>query len=155
MIKSCAFSGHRILDDNFDIKVLDREIKQLIDGGTEIFYCGMARGFDLIAAECVLKYKKKYALKLIACIPCLDQTKYYSHADKFRYKKILCYCDDKIIVAPDYYDGCMQERNKIMVDRADAVLAYLSRKSGGTYFTVNYAEKQGKKIIVINEKSPL
>ena len=60
MIKSCAFSGHRILDDNFDIKVLDREIKQLIDGGTEIFYCGMARGFDLIAAECVLKYKKKY-----------------------------------------------------------------------------------------------
>ena len=54
MIKSCAFTGHRYELKEFDAELLERVIKNLIISGVVIFYCGMAVGFDLAAAECVI-----------------------------------------------------------------------------------------------------
>lgn len=59
MIKSCAFTGHRYELKDFDAELLERVIKNLIISGVVIFYCGMAVGFDLAAAECVISLKKK------------------------------------------------------------------------------------------------
>ena len=63
-IKSCVFTGHRELGEDFSVRKLKKEIEKSILKGVEIFYNGMAMGFDLISAECVLKLKKKYLLKL-------------------------------------------------------------------------------------------
>lgn len=149
MSLSCAFTGHRILDKNFSLIRLEEEVKKLIEGGVEIFYSGMAKGFDLTAAECVLKFKEEYAVKIVACVPCANQSERFSRADKLRYERILNECDERAILSSGYYSGCMQDRNRYMVDRADVVLAYLKREKGGTFYTVNYALKQGKKVIFI------
>jgi uncharacterized phage-like protein YoqJ len=46
----------------------------------------------------------------------------------------------------------MQKRNEYMVDNSDIVIAVWDGSKGGTYNCVKYAEKLGKKIIVINPK---
>lgn len=147
MYKNCAFTGHRALDSRFNRELLDRVILNLIKSGTRNFYCGMAIGFDMQAAEAVLRYKESYDIKLCACIPCEAQSKYFSAKEKERYEKILCACDEKIVLSTEYTPGCMQERDRFLVDNCDVLVAYLRKKYGGTYYTVSYAEKQNKKII--------
>ena len=148
MYRVCAFTGHRNLNKcGFDAALLDRVVRNLIITGTEEFLCGMAVGFDLAAAEAVIYHKRKHAVKLTACIPCANQTELFSEKIKARYKNILGCCDEVITLAPAYYEGCMLERNKFMVDRCDALVSFLRRNGGGTYYTVNYARKAGKRII--------
>ncbi len=146
MTSSCAFTGHRVLKD-LDYALLDRVIVNLIKNGCTRFYCGMARGFDLAAAESLLMLKREYNAELVACIPCERQSDGYSRADKARYDRIIENCSEVICLSEDYYVGCMHVRDRFMVDNSDAVICYLRKKSGGTYYTVRYAEKAGKKII--------
>jgi len=147
MSKSCAFSGHRSSVKELDINLLDRVILNLIKNGTKIFYCGMAVGFDLLAAESIIEFKKSYDIKLFACIPCSGQSENYSSANKRRYDRILQHCDCEILLAPSYYYGCMQARDRFLVDNCDVLISYLRKNKGGTYYTVNYARQKGIKLI--------
>lgn len=147
MYENCAFTGHRILEKNFDYNLLDKVIYNLIKGGTKNFFCGMAMGFDLAAAESVLQYKKDFDINLIACIPCLGQENTYSQKNKERYLKILESCSRTIVLSEEYYDGCMFARDRYMVDNCNVLIAYQRRKSGGTFYTVNYAKSKGINII--------
>lgn len=150
MNRICAFSGHRNLKSlDFDNSLLDRVVHDLIKTGTTEFLCGMAYGFDLAAAETVLAYKKDYDIKLTACLPCANQTDTFSKNNKLRYNTILNSCDEVITLSPAYYRGCMHERDRYLVDNSDVLVCFLRRNSGGTFYTVNYAKKLGKKIIEI------
>ena len=58
----------------------------------------------------------------------------------------------KIILRPDYArygKGAPLKRNEEMVKMADAVLVIWDGVSRGTKYTVDYAEKQGKKVILV------
>ncbi len=142
-IKTCAFTGHRELGEDFSLVKLKKEIKTLIERGVETFYCGMAKGFDLLAAKCVLSLQKKYEnVRIIACIPCPEQDKYYVEEDKKTYAKVLKKSVERVMVSYFYYKGCMQVRDRYMADRADVLLAYCKRETGGTAFTVRYFKKK-------------
>ncbi len=147
MYNNCAFSGHRILRKDFDGQLLFRVIENLIKTGCENFLCGMARGFDLCAAECVIELKKNYSVRLTACIPCASQAENFPKKDKERYEKILQNCDEKVVLSENYYNGCMQIRNRYLVENSDVLVCYLRSDSGGTYYTVKYAESLDKKIV--------
>ena len=146
-MESCAFSGHRILGKDFDYNLLDRVILNLIKSGVKNFYCGMAKGFDTAAAESVLNYKKDYDVTITACIPCETQSETFSDRAKERYESILARCDGKIVFSADYFTGCMQQRDRYLADNCDVLVCYLRRKSGGTFYTVNCAKKNGIKVI--------
>ena len=144
----CAFTGHRNLNSfDFDYERLRQTVYMLLDRGFSVFYCGMALGFDMLAAECLLEFRSQYKFKLAAVIPCVGQADRFSRYERERYKKILAACDDFIILSDEYYSGCMQVRDRYMVDNCDVVVAFLRKKSGGTYYTVGYAKKHGKEII--------
>lgn len=148
MSKVCSFSGHRNLRGlDFDNNLLDRVVHDLIKTGTESFLCGMALGFDMAAAQSVLLHKKRCDVKLIACLPCANQSDTFYGNAKIIYEDILSKCDEVITLAPEYYRGCMHERDRYMIENSDALVCFLRRKSGGTFYTVNYARKLGKKII--------
>ncbi len=147
MYLNCAFTGHRRSLNGFDQALLDRVILNLVKGGTQNFYCGMAQGFDLAAAESVLSLKKHYTVNLYACIPCPEQTEGFSESNRIRYERILQNCDGQIILAPAYYKGCMQARDRFLVENCDVLVSFLRRKSGGTYYTVNYAKKSNVPVI--------
>ena len=118
--------------------------------GVTTFYNGMAMGFDLLAAEKTLELKRKYPqVKLVLCIPCYMQEKNFSEADKKRYVKIYKKADERVMVSDTYYRGCMQVRNKYMVDRADALIAYCIKNEGGAANTVRYFKKVNPETDVI------
>ena len=142
-IKTCVFTGHRELDKDFSLRKLKKEIKNLIEKGVDTFLNGVAMGFDLLSAETVLSLKKKYPfIKLVACIPCYNQEKYYTETDKKRYINVLKSADETVYVSENYYKGCMLKRDKYMVERADVMITYLRKSVGGTAFTVNTFQKE-------------
>ena len=150
--KSCAFTGHRVLEDDFSLRKLRREIKNAVEKSVKVFYTGMAKGFDLIAAEEVLKIKKSYPdVKIVACIPFYEQEKSFSEEDKKRYAKILKNADEIVYVSEYYFKGCMQKRDRYMADRADMLITYCKKETGGTAYTVNYFQKkyEGKEIVFL------
>ena len=141
-IKTCVFTGHRELPSDFSKKALKNEITKLVQAGVDTFLCGMAIGFDLLAAESVLSVRKKYpTVKLVACIPCIGQEKYFSKADQKRYVAAVRKADEKVILSDSYYRGCMQVRDKYMAERGDVMLAYCTKKEGGAAYTVRCFQK--------------
>lgn len=141
-IKSCAFTGHRELLPTFDAAGLWEAIEDVIQRGAEIFYNGMAVGFDMLAAEAVLFLKKKYPqIKLVVCIPFYNQEKYYNDTDKARYARILKEADEQVILSESFSKDAPLKRDRYMADRADVLIAYCKRKNGGTAYTVNYFGK--------------
>ncbi|MBR2023577.1 MAG: DUF1273 family protein [Clostridia bacterium] len=141
--KACVFTGHRGLEKDFSKRALKKAIETVIKAGVTTFYNGLACGFDLEACEAVLKLKKKNPqLRLIGCVPCLEQSAYYALDDQKRYEKICKSLDEKVQVSSTYYyNGCMQKRNRYMCDRADLMIAYCNRDKGGTASTVKYFQK--------------
>ena len=140
---ACVFTGHRELPKNFNVENLDNQIERFIQDGVERFYCGMALGFDLLAAERVLLLKTKYpSVQLIACIPFAGQCEKYSPEQQKRYFDILKNCNEQVCLSEAYYKGCMHARNRYMVEHADCMIAYLKKREGGTAFTVDLFEKK-------------
>ena len=148
---SCALTGHRKLGEGFDIAKLEKAVDDVVERGVYIFYCGMATGFDLIAAKVVLERKKNNnSIKLIACVPCPYQERYYPADEKKCYKEVLNSCDEVKLVSEKYFNGCMLVRDRFMVDNCETVLAYLDgRKEGGTAYTVRYARCLDRRIYII------
>ena len=137
--KSCAFTGHRVLGEDFSARNLKKEVEKFILSGVDTFYNGMAMGFDMVAAEIVLSLKKKYNyIKLIACIPCLNQEKYFDSAHKEKYANLLKQADEQVLLSENDHPGCMQKRDRYMVDHADYLMTYCRKEDGGTAYTVKY-----------------
>ena len=147
-MKVCAFTGHRnLFEYDFDELLLERVILNLVKNGVTKFLCGMAVGFDLKAAQAVLSLKEKYNLQLVACLPCGNQSEKFSEKNKILYNGIIEKCDEVIVMEREYTKGCMFARDRYLVDNSDLLVCFLRKRSGGTYYTVNYAKKTGKKII--------
>ena len=72
--KTCAFTGHRILKEDFDGELLRSVIKQIVEMGYDTFLCGMAIGFDAKCFKILEEIRKERKIKIIACIPCLSQS---------------------------------------------------------------------------------
>ena len=160
--KKCCFSGYRpskfpfaLKKGNADFEVLYRNltttISALIEDDCRVFYTGMASGFDIIAAEVVLKFKEQQPdIKLLAVVPFEEQEKTYSNEWKSRYDAVLASCDEVIVLSREYHAGCYQNRNKYMVDNSDYVVTWYDGKQGGTRNTLNYAQKKLRYIVNVN-----
>lgn len=147
---NCAFTGHRNFDYYNEIRSLERAVESaIINDDVDTFYNGMARGFDLAAAQTVIQLKRRYKIKLIACVPFYGQKETLNAFDRKIYEEVLEHCNEIIVLSQDYYPGCMYKRNRYMVNNCDMVIAYYRGKRGGTQYTVKYAEEQQKKIVYI------
>lgn len=144
---SCALTGHRVLPANFDEKKLSEELESLIKEGYTYFYCGMAEGFDLIALKALIDLKKHYSIKIEACVPHRGQENHFSAEMKTLYRSLFSQCDETSVFFEKYTEGCFLICNRYMVDKSDCIYAYCTRNTGGTAYTVRYAESKGKKIV--------
>ena len=143
--KICAITGHRELPLLFDGQKLEQTLEALIQSGVDIFYNGLAKGFDLLCAEKILQLKKIYpTIKLYGCVPYYGQEKGYCIADQKRYAEVLKGCDTVFMLSARYYRGCLHRRNDFMVEKADCLLAYCEKPTGGTAYTVKkFLKKEG------------
>lgn len=129
---------------------LARKIAELAAEGADRFFTGMALGVDTWCAEAVLELKKSVpGITLCAVLPCRNQDEKWSAAEKRRYRGLLERCDRVICISENYAKDCMHRRNRALVEFCDVLVAVYDGKSGGTKYTVNYAEKLRRKIIII------
>ena len=153
-IGSVCFTGHRELTFKESAIIRARLIallKRLIEErGLTDCYAGGAIGFDTLAARAVLDLKAVYPeLKLHLILPCEGQEHSWNDMQKAEYYSIKEKADSVRILAPFFYNGCMQSRNKELLNQADLCIAYLRSHtaSGGSLNTVLQATKLGIPII--------
>lgn len=133
--------------------ILLDEIMRRAEQGYDTFYCGAARGMDIIFGHQVLLVKalEHPEIKLVCVIPYEEQAKGWPEKWRDRYFGLLEQADDVVLLSNRYTCDCYQRRNRYMVDHSDAVLAvYNESGQGGTACTVAYAGRQGKEVVCIN-----
>lgn len=148
-----AFFGHRHIDNVFEIdKRLDGVIEKLIRKERYVeFLVGRNGDFDRFVSSAVLRAKgriRKDNSSLILVLPYLT-AEYKENQRSFEeYYDEIELCETSVA---SYFKSAIQVRNREMVDRADLIVCWIERRSGGVYQAVNYAIKQGKKIINLAE----
>lgn len=158
-----AFTGHRPeglpFGDNEDAescralkKLLWEEIVKRIDTGYDTFYCGAAKGADIICGELVLMAQEKLVIpiQLICVVPFKDQAKDWNDSWKLRYNSLLEKSSQILRLSDHYYRGCYYARDRYIVDHSDALIAVYSGKRGGTSYTVQYACGKAKEVVIFN-----
>ena len=135
-------------DDTNSIRQrLIQTIDHLYSEGITIYYVGGAQGFDALAAETVIERRAALSdLRLIVVAPHDGHTSRWSPEEQVRYERIKKSADDALSLAAHYFRGCMQVRNRYMVDRSSVCVCYLTESKGGTVNTVKYAAKRGLRI---------
>lgn len=149
--KSCSFSGHRILPKNFDFNEIEKAAYNAIKDGFSIFLVGMAIGFDSVCFSVLEKIREKNDIKIVACVPCRDQSEFFNKKQKIEYERMLKAADDIIYLSDSYSEGCMQRRNEFMVDNSKRLICYLKSPYGGTYSTVKYAVEKEREIVYLGK----
>ena len=162
--KTAAFSGHRTykmkmgqrslfqgndMDGSENLSArIEAEITNLILKGYDTFMCGMAEGFDLMAAEAVITLREQYSnIRLIAVIPYPGQADTFNKKSKTTYEKVLTEADETTIICDRYLPECYHLRNNYMIDNSSALICYYNESKGGTEYTVKKAIKNGLDII--------
>lgn len=145
---SATFTGHRDIPYADYPKIKGRLILAVYNAylqGIRQFYCGMAVGFDMLAAETVLEMKGQLPdITLSAVIPYRNQSEQFSSSAKQRYETILKRADDVTVLAEEYQVRCFLDRNDYMVERSSLLIAYFDGKpKGGTFYTCNKAASKG------------
>lgn len=153
--KICCFTGHRVISPDRYLETVSRLSKAMdlmIEKGVYTFCVGGALGFDTLAAVTVLFYKTFIpSIKLILVLPSKTQTRGWKSLNIKTYEDVKALSDEVIYVSEEYTHGCMFRRNRILVDMSDYCICYLSKNTGGTAYTVNYAKKKGLHIINLCE----
>lgn len=152
----CCFTGHREIPNGQRTQLyqaLSEQLDRCLADGYTTFRAGGALGFDTLAAECVLEKKKDFPdIRLEIFVPHEGQERRWQPADRRRYSDILAKADAVHVLSDHYYRGCMFVRNRAMVDGADLCIAYLTKSTGGSKMTVDYAAKCGVAVCNLAEE---
>jgi len=160
---TCAFTGHRPFKfpwryDETDSRclalkaVLTQQITALAREGVTDFFSGMAEGTDSYCAQIVLGLRDEtIAVRLHCVLPCREQADKWPAAAQEQYHSIVRRADSVEYVSQTYYQGCMLARNRRLVESAAILLAvYNGEWRGGTAATIRYAQKLGRRLIMLD-----
>ena len=147
MSRCCCGFGHREFYKDIK-KELQFEIERLIvEDGITTFMTGGMGGFDSLFSSIVRSCKTHHKnIRLVLVKP------YFSNELNSNKEFYECFYDDIIIpeeIAGCHYKSAITKRNRWMVDQSDVVISGVYREYGGAYDTINYAERNNKKIIVL------
>nr|WP_297172756.1 SLOG family protein [uncultured Agathobaculum sp.] len=154
---TCCFSGYRIekmpvrADDLYAVQSLETELDHAVSlaaaRGYMRFFSGMSTGFDLWAAEAVLRARDQLPVQLLCAVPFDRQADRYPIEWKRRFNHCLLAADRVYALSRQYYVGCYAARNRFMVDASSLLICYYDGRPGGTAQTVRMAEQDGLAII--------
>lgn len=137
-----AGTGHRKCNKESATKWLDWFMK--LHGDKEVvFITGGACGFDSVLARYCLDHKISY--EIILPFPFDVHMCLWNQQDKLELQQLINGCAKLVILSNTYDSKVYLERNRIMVDSCDILVAYFDGvKKGGTWYTVKYAMKRNK-----------
>lgn len=134
-----ALTGHRPERlHNHETEIREWIKDRLLEKVYNEAYSGMAQGADQIFAEVA----EELNIPLHCCYP-------YKR-DKFHpaEENIMKKADSVRFISDDYSKKCYWVRDKFLVDNCDVLLAvWDGKKTGGTWLTIEYAQRIGKPVI--------
>ena len=105
----------------------------------------------LLHGECVLRLRQMHPdVTVEAAIPCPSQAEGWPAEQRLRWQRLVAACDYETMVQQQYSPGCMQRRNRYMVDHAQRLIAVFDGQEGGTRRTVEYAMRRGLEIVYVD-----
>lgn len=144
-----AFFGHRYIDNPFQIEErLDIIIERLIREHEYVeFLVGRNGEFDQFVSSAICRAKRSCRDDnnfhvLVLPYPTAEYQNNVEYFEQYYDEIEICQASAKA-----HFKGAMKIRNREMVDRADWIVCYINHQSGGAYQTIQYAQKQNKKII--------
>ena len=146
-MNGCAFSGHRVIEPEAVgplSALLRRALAYAYEKGCRTFFCGGAVGFDTYAAKEVILFRVKHPdARLVLMLPCANQAQSFSAHQRAAYDYILSQADEAVILSEAYTRGCMQRRNRALVENADMLVCYVGKDTGGSAQTMRLAKEKG------------
>ena len=156
-MKSCCFTGHRILKVTPELVSRLREtIIDLYERGVTEFINGAALGWDQLSSKAVIELKTEYSdihLHLLLPCPAEEQVNGWNKSQIEEYMLILNKADTVTVLSEHYTDDCMKRRNERLVELADCCVCYCNNRRSGTGQTVKMAEKKGIEVFNLCEKN--
>lgn len=151
---SVSFSGHRSCscDVRFSRGHLDDTIEELYSRGYSRFLGGTAVGFDLEAAESLLRLRDRLGrgeagveyrgpVELVSVLPYAGQGERFGTAERRRLAAVLEASDEVITLSPTYYKSCYLRRDDYLVEQCSLLLCFYDGSPGGTRYTVERARR--------------
>ncbi len=147
-MSACCFTGHRSLPEEEEERLV-REIRPLllalIREGTTEFRVGGAIGFDTLMGELLLRLRDEEHLpiRIVSMIPYPQWRGKWAPRDRERQEILLRKSDRVVYIRPHYRNGVYFLRNRALVDGARTCIAYCTKPTGGSAWTIRYAKQQG------------
>ena len=162
---TCCFTGHRpekLPQGAAYERLRERAglfIRILAEQGNDTFITGMARGFDLLAAELLLDDPTLTDARLICAIP------YKGHinemktlAEKKLYERVYKAAAGRVYFFESYNKNCYRVRNSFMVNNSSHIIGYIRDENdthSGTSQTLGMAKRYGIDTVLIRERDIL
>ena len=110
----------------------------------EVVVTGMALGWDLAIADAA----RKEGIPYIAALAFKGQESNWSDEDKRKYKILLDFADEVHVSSETPSKSAYLDRDRWVVDSSDYMIALWNKeKTGGTAYTVRYANEREKDIV--------
>ena len=145
-----TFCGHSDFQETaeYEQKVLAFLEETVGEQPAEMFLGGYGV-FDFFAYRCCKKYQKEHPnIKLVFVTPYMNETYQRNrlNAEQEKYD---------LTIYPEIENKPLRfailYRNRFMVEKADYVVAYITREWGGAFQTYKYAKRKGKSIFCLSE----
>ncbi len=94
-----------------------------------------------------LRAKEVPGIKIVSAIPFPDWREGWPESEKLRQERIIQASDEVFYVSRVHSREAYLRRDREMVDRSGYCIAYCTRASGGTAYTVRYALKKGLQVV--------
>lgn len=138
-----AFTGHRTYDGSAN-DALMATISALYAEGARHFRVGMAEGFDLAAGSAVVEMMLTHSdITLEACIPWPGFEARFSAEDRTEYNRIMDHAAIVRYASNEYHRTVFYDRNDMLVEGAQSLVAWWDGGKSGTGYTVKRARKLG------------
>ena len=145
--QTCCFTGHRRIKDKDKDMIIARttnKIRELItEHGYRYFRVGGAVGYDMLVAYLlfVMRDVEFPHIQVILDYPFDGFTDGWDDVQNAAYAEMLPQYDKVVCVSQTASREAYLVRDRHLVDNASYCISYCTRKTGGTAYTIRYAEK--------------
>lgn len=148
--QTCCFTGHRHLPAWKEEVIWQRVLEYLLpllEQGVRYFGVGGALGFDTLAAEKLLDLREQYPqIRVILVLPFRGYQSRWTAAQQARAAQIESRVDKVVYCCDTPSREAFLARDRHLVDSSAYCIGYCKSSTGGTAYTLQYAEKQGLQV---------
>ena len=147
---TCCFTGHRNLPAGQEDEIWKRVyacLEPLLKGGVRYFGVGGALGFDTLVAERLIALRERQPqIRIILVQPFPGYQRRWTPAQQARAAAVEARVDKVVVCCKTPSREAFLARDRHLVDNVGCCIAWCSRPTGGTAYTLRYAQKQGLRV---------